>query len=92
MRGGVDVLGDRGGEGDDVVFDLGFDLVNAVDSESTAVTDCVSGGLRNEAEFRESLGSGDLDGEPAAVFIFVGPDPAHLRTGVASDQKRLLDE
>ena len=34
--GGVDVLGDGGGEGDDVVADFGFDLVDAVDGEGAA--------------------------------------------------------
>ena len=34
--GGVDVLGDGGGEGDDVVTDFGFDLVDAVDGEGAA--------------------------------------------------------
>ncbi len=50
-----DVLGDGGGEGDDVVTDFGFDLVDAVDGEGAFVADDVCGGLRDEAEFGEGL-------------------------------------
>src|ERR1700677_3400376 len=44
--GGGDVLGYRGGEGDDVVFDFGFDLVDASHGEGALVADGVGGGLR----------------------------------------------
>ena len=40
-----DVLGYGGGEGDDVVTDFGFDLVDAVDGEGALVADGVGGGL-----------------------------------------------
>jgi len=70
------VLGYGGGEGDDVVADLGFDLVDAGDGEVAAVADGVGGGLRDQAEAGESLGGGGLNGEPAAVLVFVGPDAA----------------
>ena len=50
-----DVLGDGGGEGDDVVADFGFDLVDAVDGEGGAVADGVGGGLGDEAERGEGL-------------------------------------
>ena len=83
-------LGDGGGEGDDVVADFGFDLVDAVDGEVAAVTDGVCGGLRDQAEARESLGGGGLNGEPAAVLVLVGPDAAHGGACVASDH-RLVD-
>ena len=84
--GRVDVLGDGGGEGDDVVTDFGFDLVDAVDGKCALVADGVGGGLRDEAESGEGLGGGDLDGEPAAVFVFVGPDAAHVGSCVAGNQ------
>ena len=80
-----DVLGDGGGEGDDVVADFGFDLVDAVDGEVALVADGVGGGLGDEAERGEGLGGGDFDGEPAAVLVFVGPDAAHGGAGVAGD-------
>ncbi len=85
--GGVDVLGYGGGEGDDVVTDLGFDLIDAVYGEGALVSDGVGGGLRDEAEFGEGLGGGDLDGEPAAVFVLVGPDAGHSGASVAGDHR-----
>src|SRR5260370_14182758 len=86
----VDVLGDGGGEGDDVVLALGFDLVDAGDGEVAAVADGVGGLLRDEAEAGESLRGGDLDGEPAAVLVLVGPDAAHGGASVAGDQSEAL--
>src|SRR5437762_7715751 len=87
MRRGVDVFGDGSGEGDDVVTNFGLDLVDAVDCEGSAIADGVGGRLRDEAEFGESLGGGDFNGEPAAVFVGVGPDAAHLRASVTSDHR-----
>ena len=84
------MLGDGGGEGDDVVTDFGFDLVDAVDGEGALVADGVGGGLRDEAEFGEGLGGGDLYGEPAAVLVFIGPDAAHSGTCVAGNQGEFL--
>jgi hypothetical protein len=84
------VLGDGGSEGDDVMTDFGLDLVDAVDGEGTLVTDGVGGGLGDEAEFGKGLGGGDLDGEPAAIFVFVGPDAAHGGTCVAGNQGEAL--
>ena len=55
MRRRVDVLGDGGGEGDDVVADLVLDLIDAVDGEVAAIADGVCGGLGDEAEVGESL-------------------------------------
>ena len=84
--GGVNVLGDGGGEGNDVVADFGFDLVDAVDGKGSLVADGVGGGLWDEAEFGKGLGGGDFDSEPAAVFVLVGPDAAHGGASVAGYQ------
>src|ERR1700727_849772 len=84
------MFGYGGGEGDDVVADFGFDLVDAVDGEGAAVADGVGGGLRDKAEFGESLGGCDLDGEPAAVLVFVGPDAAHGGACVTRNQSENL--
>ena len=85
----VDLLGDGGGEGDDVVADLGFDLVDASDGEVAAGGDGVGGGLRDEAETGEGLRGDGLDREPRAELVFVGPDAAHGRTCVTGDHKDL---
>ena len=81
---GADVLGYRGGEGDDVVLDLGFNLVDAVDGEGGLVADGVGGFLGDDSGFGEGLRGGDFDLEPAAVFIFVGPDAGHLGAGCSA--------
>ena len=70
-----------------VVADFGFDLVDAVDGKGSLVADGVGGGLGDEAEFGEGLGGGDLDGEPAAVLVFVGPDAAHSGACVAGNHR-----
>jgi len=50
MRRRVDLLGDGGGEGDDVVADLVLDFVDASDGEVAADGDGVGGSLGDEAE------------------------------------------
>ncbi len=89
MRRRVDLLGDGGGEGDDVVADLVLDFVDASDGEVAAGGDGVGGSLGDEAETGEGLGCGGLDREPAAELVFVGPDAAHGRTCVTGDHRGL---
>jgi hypothetical protein len=36
------------------------------------------------------LGGGGFYGEPAAIFVFVGPDAAHFGASVAGDQSKAL--
>jgi hypothetical protein len=90
IRGDVDVLGYGGGEGDDVVADFGLDLVDAGYGEVAAVADGVGCGLRDEAEFGEGLRGGDLNREPAAVLVLVGPDASHGWACVARDHRGSL--
>ncbi len=84
------MLGYGGGEGDDVVLDFGFYFVDAVYREGALVADGVGSGLGYEAEFGEGLGGSDFNGEPALVFVGVGPDAAHLGACVAGDHRRFL--
>ena len=86
----ADDFGDGGGEGDDVVADLGFDLVDALDAEVGALADGVGGVFGDEAGFGEGLGGGDFDGEPGAEAVFVAPDAGHLGAGVARDHGGVL--
>ncbi len=71
MLGVGDVLGYRRSEGDDVMLDLGFDGIDTVDGEVTAVADGVGGGLRHDPKFGQGLGGGSFNLEPAAIFVFV---------------------
>ena len=91
MRRRVDMLGDGGGKGDDVVADLGFDFIDAGNGEVAAGGDGVGGGLGDEAEAGEGLRGGGFDGEPAAEFVFIGPDAAHGRTCVTGDHRGSME-
>ena len=81
----ADDFGDGGGEGDDVVADFGFDLVDAFDAEVGALADGLGGVFGDEAGFGEGFGGGDFDGQPGAEAVFVAPDAGHLGAGVARD-------
>ena len=84
-RRGPDLLGDRGGEGNDVVLGGLLDLFDAGDVEGAALAD-VAGRLGgNDAGGGHRLGGGGLDEQPGLVAALVAPDPAHLRVGVARD-------
>ena len=82
---GADDFGDRGGEGDDVVADLGFDFVDALDAGSRRARGWPGGVFGDQAGFGEGFGGGDFDGEPGAEAVFVAPDAAHLGAGIAGD-------
>jgi len=82
--GVCDVLGYGGGEGDDVVADLGFDLVDAGDGEVAAVADGVGGGLRDQAEAGESLG-GAVSTASQQRYLFRRTRCGPWRACVASD-------
>ena len=83
-RGGriADGFTDGHSEGDDVVFDLGFDFVDASDVDSGAGTQNGGGFARDLAGFGEGVGGGELDIEPFLVAVGVAPDAAHLLTGI----------
>ena len=82
----ADVLGDGGGEGDDVVADFGFDLVDAGDVDFAALADGLGGLGGDDAVFGEGLAGGGFDFEPHAVLVFVAPDAAHFGAGITCDQ------
>ena len=71
--GGVDVLGYGGGEGDDVVLDLSFDFVDAIDGEGSAIANGVGCGLR-PAVLSTELGArrGGCDGGKVAAKSLCG--------------------
>ena len=54
-RLGADLLGDRGGEGDDVVLHLGFDLVDAIDVEAALLANGLGGGLGARCRLRPAF-------------------------------------
>src|SRR5882724_8052591 len=80
---------DSGGESDDVVFNLGFDLKDAVHIKAGTRTDRLRSLLWHDAGLGQGLGGGDLDRKPSAEAVFVTPDAAHLGPGVAWDHGTL---
>ena len=85
---GANDFGDRGGEGDDVVADLGFDFVDAIEPEVSALLDGLGSFFGNQPGFGESFGGGDFDGKPGAEAVFVAPDAGHLGAGIAGNHVR----
>jgi len=81
------LLGDGGGEGDDVVFGFALDRVDAIDIEARVFTQRKGGFCGDVADFGESLGGGELHFKPLREAVFVGENFAHLRACVAWDQK-----
>jgi len=84
-RGGrvADGFADGHGEGDDVVFDLGFDFENAVDVDFGAGTKNRGSFGGNLAGFGQCVGGSKFNIEPALEAIGVAPDAAHFFTGIA---------
>ena len=79
----TDLLGDRGGEGDDVVLGGLFDFFDAGDVEGAALADVARGLGRNDAGGRHRFGGRRFDEQPGLVAALVAPDAPHLRVRVA---------
>ena len=84
----ADDLCDGGGEGDDIVADLGFDFMDALEAEVGALFDGPGGFFGNQPGFGQSFGGGDFDRKPSAEAVFVAPDAGHLGAGVAGNHVR----
>src|SRR5580704_9099043 len=82
----ADGLADIHSEGNDVVFDAGFEFVNARNIHSGARANDRSGVFGHEAGFGQRLRGGQLDLEPFLEAIRIAPDLAHLFAGVTWDQ------
>ncbi len=89
-RGGSDLLGDGGREGDHVVLGDLFDLLDAADVEGAALADVACGLRRNDAGGSHGFGGRGLHQQPGLVPTLVAPDPAHFRMCVALDHQKFL--
>ena len=83
-----DVLGDARQERDDIVLDLGFDLVDAVDVETPALLHRLGHGFRNQPELGHRLSRQRLDLEPDAKLGLRLPNASHVGSAVAGDHAR----
>ncbi len=83
-------FGDGGGESDDVVFHVAFDLQEAIDGHGCVAPQQFGGFTRDLAGFGQRLGRGELDLEPLLVPVLVAPHSAHLRAGITGDHCSVL--
>ncbi len=60
-RLGADLLSERGGKGEDVMFDLGLDLLNSLDVNLATFANSFSGLSRNNAVFGKHIAGCALD-------------------------------
>ncbi len=79
-------LGHRRGEGNHIVAYLGLDLPDALHGEIGALANRVRRLFRHHTRLSQSFGSGDFHGQPGTKAVFVAPDAAHFRAGIARDQ------
>ena len=89
-RFGADAFGDVGEEGDDVVFDFFFDLVDFRDAELGLLAGFRGDTLGDDAELFHRLGSVDFDIQPDFETVFRFPDVDHVGAGVTRDHWRPL--
>ena len=91
-RIGADEFGEVGEEGDDVVLDLAFDLVDPRDVELRVLAlgpDGFGGVFRDHAEFGLGIRGMRLDLEPDLETGQRLPDGGHFRACIAGDHRGL---
>src|ERR1700756_5032678 len=79
-------VGKMGKEGDDIMFDVALNLIDAFDIEPRVAAlfpDNAGSLFRDDAEFGHCIRGVGLDLKPDAIFVFCRPDNHHLRPGVA---------
>ena len=81
----ADDLGHRRRESNHVVTHFRFDFVDALQVEVGALADGLGGVLRDHAGLGQSLGGGHFHGQPGPKAVFVTPNAAHVRAGIAWD-------
>src|SRR5271166_1965101 len=83
-------LGHSGGEGDNVMLHLSFNLLNALDGEAGFCGNGLGGSLGNHAALGQHEACRRLYLKPAAVLVLFGPDASHRQASIAFNQDRLL--
>src|SRR6202044_2675006 len=69
----ADLFRHGSGERNDVVLDLGLDLLNAGDVGGSAGADGLRGRVRYDSVVCQDLGGGGFNLQPHAIFIFLTP-------------------
>src|SRR5579864_5667024 len=83
VAGRSHALGNRRGKGDDIVLDLEFNLLNALDFEARMLAEQARGFFGYLTGFGERLRGGQFYLQPLPIFVLFAPDAADLRAGVA---------
>ena len=83
----ANMLAQMGEEGDDIVFDLGLDLIDPLDAECDVFgfPDRLDRRLRDNAQLGKLFGGVGLDQIPDLILVLVRPDGGHLRSGITRD-------
>ena len=80
---GANELRDRGGEGDHVMADLGFDFANALQPEISELANGLGRLPGYDSGFGESLGGRNFNLQPGAETVLFAPDAANLGPCIA---------
>src|SRR3954470_18269971 len=89
-RFGPNLLSDGRCECDDIVFDLGLNVVKAEKIEVSLLADHGSRVLRHQSGFGENSRCCQLYVKPLTKLRFVVPDAPHLGAGITRDHAALL--
>ncbi len=73
----------RGSKCDHVVAHLGLNFLDALQVEVGALANGFGRVFRHNAGLGEGLGRRDLNRQPGAKAVFIAPDAAHFRAGIA---------
>jgi hypothetical protein len=85
LAGGGHFLSDRGGEGNDVMLHLAFDLVNARDVEGSVLAQRARGIRGNFAGLGQRFSGRQLYRQPLLEAILIAENAAHFGPGVSWD-------
>ena len=83
----ADFLRYGGGKGNHVMPHLGFNLMNAFQVKVTALGNGPGGIFRDDPCLGQSQAGGSFHLKPAAKFVFITPNSAHLRARIAWYQR-----
>ena len=86
----ADVLSYGLEEGDDIVFDHPLDFLDPGKRKSRLFLDPLKSRPRDPADFGPGLANGQLDVQPSAVPVIIGPNSAHRGAGVSFDHPMFL--
>src|ERR1041385_8691469 len=82
----------RRSKGNHIMPYLGFNFLNTLQVKVTAFGNGAGGVFRDKSGVSQGKAGGSFNLEPATKFIFITPDSAHLRAGIAWNQRFFLSK